>query len=473
MRNGLLLICFFSHLLAMGPTSSPAAQSQPKQIILRAWGVPEPTLTDADSKAVRQILRAFQARMPNVTPISPQGLDFAGGLRTMNIVPLMQIAGDIAPDVLYVNFRKSSTYVNEKFLYPLDRYIEQAASDPCRVARARARREEFQYIPDAHLMKLEDYLAELKKLPRYQEEIGDRVPRQCWQVMRRECPYGHDCPYCLEWDVPAAEKHYHVWCFPEGPLVMALSYRRDILAEAELPDRAPKDWDELLDWCRQLTNPPEDKYGLFVDLANTSWSTLSFLYSMGGLIVDTDENGQWHCVFDSDEAVEAYYFVARLFVEPFQNKYGTFNSVAYPGDLETAQMKYIGMEFVYIDERFFGERDVNLYGFGAVPLGPTGKRGSEFNCRMAGIYAGISDKEIRDAAWEYIRFYDGPEARSIRADVFVEEGLGQFLQPSLLRAKGYEEYLRQVPAEWEEAFAVSLKNGVPEPYGDNCDMAYR
>ena len=215
----------------------------------------------------------------------------------------------------------------------------------------------------------------------------------------------------------------------------------------------------------------DDKYGLFVDLANTSWSTLSFLYSMGGLIVDTDENGQWHCVFDSDEAVEAYYFVARLFVEPFQNKYGTFSSVTYPGDLETAKMKYIGMEFVYIDERFFGERDVNLYGFGAVPLGPTGKRGSEFNCMMTGIYVG-HDERHRDAAWKYIRFYDGPEARKIRAKVFVENGLGHYVHPDLLRASGYPEYVRQVPKAWIEAYDEAMDKGVPEPYGRNCQMVY-
>ena len=38
------------------------------------------------------------------------------------------------------------------------------------------------------------------------------------------------------------------------------------------------------------------------------------------VVVAQNTNGQWHCVFDSPEAVEAYYYVARLFHEPFENE---------------------------------------------------------------------------------------------------------------------------------------------------------
>ena len=36
-------------------------------------------------------------------------------------VDLLQIAGDLAPDILYVNFRKSDNYIQAGFLYPLDK----------------------------------------------------------------------------------------------------------------------------------------------------------------------------------------------------------------------------------------------------------------------------------------------------------------------------------------------------------------
>ena len=104
-----------------------------------------------------------------------------------------------------------------------------------------------------------------------------------------------------------------------------------------------------------------------------------------------------------------------------------------------------------------------------------GKRGSEFNSWMTGIYAGLEDKDkkdIRDAAWEYIRFYDGPEARKICTKVHVEHGIGRFVQPELLKAAGYEEYIRQIPKGWPKAYKDALKNGVPEPYGKNCQNVY-
>jgi multiple sugar transport system permease protein len=36
---------------------------------------------------------------------------------------LLQIAGGIAPDVLFINFRKSDTYIRNRFLHPLDEYF--------------------------------------------------------------------------------------------------------------------------------------------------------------------------------------------------------------------------------------------------------------------------------------------------------------------------------------------------------------
>jgi hypothetical protein len=36
-------------------------------------------------------------------------------------VDLLAIAGGVAPDVLYINFRKSDNYIRNNFLYPLDK----------------------------------------------------------------------------------------------------------------------------------------------------------------------------------------------------------------------------------------------------------------------------------------------------------------------------------------------------------------
>ena len=272
----------------------------------------------------------------------------------------------------------------------------------------------------------------------------------------------------------ASAKHYHTWCFPQGPLVIALFYRRDYFHEAGLPDRPPETMEELLQWSRILTNPKADRYGLMMDINSMSWGTLSFLYSNGGRLVEQDATGQWRCSFDSEAAVEAYDYVARLFLEPYQNKYGKFNNVVYLLSSPIGSDDKYAMFFGYLDQRFFAQYDPSQWGFGAVPKGPTGIRGSEFNSMMTGIYAGLeNDVPKRDAAWDYIRFYDGPEARKIRARVFVENGYGEYIRPAMLEAAGYPEYVRRIPQGWEETFQLAMQNGVPEPYGKNCEAVYR
>jgi multiple sugar transport system permease protein len=55
----------------------------------------------------------------------------------------------------------------------------------------------------------------------------------------------------------------------------------------------------------------------------------------------------------------------------------------------------------------------------------------------------------------------------------VNNGLAQYMRPSQLKASGFEEYMGQVPAGWEETFQEALATGVPEPYGRNCQQVYK
>ncbi len=132
------------------------------------------------------------------------------------------------------------------------------------------------------------------------------------------------------------------------------------------------------------------------------------------------------------------------------------------------------MWFAYLDQRAFESIDRDTVGFGPVPKGPDGLRGSEYNCMMHGLYAGNvdRDKPRRDLAWDYTWFYGGEEANAIYARTFVENGLGRFVRPSLLRRAGYPDEAEAVPEGWEDAYAAALEHGIPEPYGRNCQLVY-
>ncbi len=424
-------------------------------IELKAWGVPDKAAVTPVGEASIRIVKEFQRLHPDIELVPATGLVMPN--RSMDTVPLMQIAGDISPAVIYVNFRQSSTYIGQKFLSALDKYLEKASGTE---------------VKDGHILGTPQYLAALRKGKRYGGEFEDRIPSQCWEVIRRECPYGLSCPYIKEWKATPAVKHFHVWAMPQNQMVMSLFFRKDLFAEADLPNCAPENMDEFLEWARKIHNPKENIYGVNISLGELSHSTLSFFYSCGARAVERDSKGDWRCVFNSPEAVEAYYYVARLFLEPFENRFGKFEGVVNLGELSPS-IRY-AMYFAYVDQKAFQQIDPTIINFGPVPKGPSGKRGSEFNAVMSGIYAGF-DKDIRrrDAAWEWMMFLGGNEAKLIQAKVFVENGLGRFVQPKLLEKAGYSEFIDKIPPGWVEASREAVKDGVPEPYGNNCQLVYR
>ena len=453
-RGGAAAVCVLAALAVLGAATATAA-GPAAPILLRAWGVPDGTAIGPADESLLRVMAAFRERFPSIRPVPATGISIPGQPRDM--AALMQIAGDVAPDVLYVNFRQSDTYIRNRFLSPLDDLIERTAGVS---------------VPNGSTLDTDTYVTRLSAGPGFRRHLAERVPRQCWEVMRRQCPYGAECPYVRPPEA-AAPVHAHVWCLPQGPLVTALFYRRDLLAEAGLPDRAPADMDELLQWARRLTHPKEGQYGIAVPLVETGWTTLSFLYAFGGRVVEQGPDGNWRCVFDTDAAVEAYAYVARLMLEPFDNIHGHFRGVVNQGGPADVVVRY-AMWFDYVDTRVFQQENPEIVGFGPVPCGPDGRRGSEFNARMTGIYAGLDrDPVRREAAWQYMLFYSGAEADAIQARVFVENGLARFLRPQTLRDAGFPEYADKVPVGWEAALQAAIKGGVPEPYGRNCQQVYR
>jgi len=258
--------------------------------------------------------------------------------------------------------------------------------------------------------------------------------------------------------------------------VVALYYRRDLFHEAGLdPDRPPRTWDELLAYARQLTDPEKGVVGLGLAAGPmASWHFYTFLLSAGARAVERDANGEWRATFDTPEAAEAVYFYTRLLQEKFEK-----NGKVLPGaarrDTEIWRLwdeGKIGMYESYLDDKMIAAVNPELVGIAPVCWGPTGLRGSEVNSRCMGMFAGITDPQIRDAAWKFMRFWAGSEAQRIRTQVYIRNGYGQFLNPAHLRKFGYTEYLKRVPKGWETTYQEALLSGVPEPYGKNCDLIY-
>lgn len=418
-------------------------------IHVKVFRLPEPTDTRANVRADAAAARAFQERFPQIFAekyrakyeSNPEKygernwdkveveLERFSGIEVEGVeVDLLAIAGGIAADILYVNFRKSDNYIQNGFLYPLD--------------------------------KPEDgYITGMT-----QEEIDFRINEKFWPVIRRKGPGGQK----------------HVWAVPYGgALGKVLLFRKDLFDENEIPYPTNRwTWDDMLAAARKITDPERGIYGMMLSRGkHESWYWITFLWSAGGQVMTYDEqDDQWLCVFDSPEAAVALDYYVRLSAERWVDEDGKVRRGYSTKDVASAGQKWargeVGMMLSYIDEKLFSTINPDLTGMVPVPLGPTGMRGGELNSRMMGLFAGIEDPAVRDAAWEYIRFFDSKEAMEIKTRIMVEGGLGQFVNPKYLRMFGYPEVERLAPKGWSETFEIAIETGQPEPYGRNSNVAY-
>ena len=427
----------------------PVTGERVTRIYVTVYALPDPTRPDAHTRASVAVMNAFIDQFPErfaeiyrdryrAEPdrygdhswdrVEVRLRQFSGIQVEQVESDLLAIAGGMAPDVLYVNFRKSDTYIQQGFLYPLDR------------------------PEDGYLSSLTD------------DELDFRVHEKIWPVIQRRGPSGES----------------HVWALPfGGALGRVLLFRKDLFDEAGLayPNLAWT-WEDLLHAAQSITDPATGRYGLaLVRGRHESHRWVTFLWSAGGDVMSYHEaTDRWSIDFDSEAGAVALDFYTRLSAEPWLDASGRRRYGYAYKDTSELTVKWergeIGMMFAYVDERLFSTINPEITGMAPVPLGPTGLRGAELNSRMMGLFADIPHPAVRDAAWEYIRWMETFEAQDIRMRIMVEGGLGPFMNPALLDRFGYSEVARLSPPGWADTFAVAIESGQPEPYGRHSNVAY-
>ena len=337
---------------------------------------------------------------------------------------LLAIAGGMAPDILYINFRKSDNYIRNGFLYPLDEYYRTLSK----------------------------------------EEINSRINSKIWPVIDRKGPDGKK----------------HIWALPfNGALGKVLVFRKDLFDEHGIP--YPDEnwtWDDFYNTCKKITDPAKGIYGVSMRRGkDESWNWCTFLWSAGGEVMEYDPAAdRWKCTFDSDAAVKALDFYTRLSAEKWIDKTGRLRRGYAYKDARDSGAKWmrgeIAMSFDYVDEKTLSIINPETTGMAPVPKGPGGHRGAELNSRMFGLFADIKQPAVRDAAWEYMLYWDSRKAMEIKTRVMVEGGYGRFVNPKYLQMFGYNDIIRLAPKRWARTFEVAIETGKPEPYGKNSNFAY-
>ncbi|MCP3968706.1 MAG: extracellular solute-binding protein [Lentisphaerae bacterium] len=418
-------------------------------ITVKVQQLPDPSQDDTKSRADVEVVRKFKKEFPKIFAkkyaakykANPEKygkfnwdnveivLERFAGIQVEGVEnDLLAIAGGMAPDLLYINFLKSDNYIRNGFLYPLDKYFAQLTP----------------------------------------KQIAEKVHPKIMPVCRRKGPDGKE----------------HYWTMPfDGILGKVLIYRKDLFEKNDVPfpDKTWT-WKDLLAACKKLTDPAKGIYGIRLGQGkHESWFWITFLWSAGGdVMLYNKDKDTWKCTFDTDAAVKALDFYTRLGAEKWTQKVDGKEKIrrgySYKSPSQSGtkwERGQIGMMFDYIDEKLLSKIDPNNFGMAPVPIGPSGKRGGELNSRMFGMFAEIKSEVVRDAAWEYILYYDSIPAQKIRTKVMVEGGYGKFVNKKYLKMFGYDEFIKLTPKGWNEALEMALDYGQPEPYGQNSNFAYK
>ncbi len=451
LRPASLGILLFGVLLLAD--SSPGWAQAKERITFRAAALPNPTDMDVSAIAQRAVVRAFLEQYPqyHVEPFQMPAIEGSA----MDTGPLMGIASGHPPHAIYVNFRQSSSYINHGFLEPLEELLARVNSpDP----QTRQAGPDGEWLADP---SPEEIAASL-------QTIRDRVVEPVWPVMYRRADVQKK-------GIPPGK---HVWAMPTDVLVKALLYRKDLFQQAGLdPRRPPDNWDELLEYARQITTLPNVHGITFAGGPTISWGIYSFMVANGARYMQQNEEGEWHAAFNTREAAEAIYYTMRLVNEPFEHEGRTHTGAAYVGIVGSdAALRWnrgqIGMQFTTLNREMLATLNPELVGIAPIPRSPKGTRGGELNSRMLGVFRQTTPEQ-KIAVMRYIWFITGEEAQRIRTRVYVDNGYGRFVNPDILEKFGYHDILRRVPPGWRETFETSLRTGVPEPYGRNTQFIYR
>ncbi len=417
-------------------------------VTIRAESLPTPGSSGTTADADRTVLRAFLDRHPeiriepSVTPQLGSGSDNS---------TLMAIAAGNAPDILGVNFRKSSTYIDRGFLIPLEILLARLQSENPKVREWDAG---GKWLADPTPAEVAAAMVALR----------ERIPDPVWPVVSQKDDESRFGP------------GPHVWSLPTRVLVKALLYRRDLMVQAGLdPDRPPQTWDELLEVSRKLTIPSRNQYAFTFSVGYvTSWHMYDFFVANGARAVEQLPNGEFKAVYDSREAAEAVYFFWLLckgrFVKPDgEVVYGTA-ALTTQGEIlwERGQ---IAMKGTYLDDETLNNLNPRMVGLSAKPVSWRGGEGGELNCAMLGVFS-EAPPQNQLAAMRYIWFATGETANELKTKMFVQGGMGSFVNPNLLRQFGYDHVLKRVDTSWLKTYEDALSHGVPEPYGKNTQNIY-
>lgn len=211
-----------------------------------------------------------------------------------------------------------------------------------------------------------------------------------------------------------------VYGLPVGFTTHALYYNKDMFDEAGVsyPDDTWT-WDDLAVAAKDITNPDDNKYGFVLPVNPDPYDFEMYFWSNGSAYAD--EDGNTEDVLNSDESVEVLETFQKMLADGVA--VGSDKSGSTEVETQTSAMMVSGAW----EMNTFNEAGIN---YGIAPIPSFGNKDSVSVLSSSGLAMSV-DSKVKDAAWEFIKFWTNEESNRTRIDyelpvlknVVEEEGL--------------------------------------------------
>ena len=203
-------------------------------------------------------------------------------------------------------------------------------------------------------------------------------------------------------------KDDNIYGIPSTVAPMLFGYNKALFAEAGL-EAAPKTWEEALDFAKKINNPDNQVAGYATLAAEwTEWFFQYYVWQAGGDLTKENEDGTAELTFTDPAVIEAAKYYQQLKSEGVLQSDLTLKFGDLTADFAMGKIGMMPFASDWVADAVSNGMDPDDLGLCLPPAGPSGEQTTAI-AGTAYVINAKSDQAKKDAAWEYISFYNSKD----------------------------------------------------------------
>lgn len=200
----------------------------------------------------------------------------------------------------------------------------------------------------------------------------------------------------------------NIYCVPKSVAPMLFGYNKALFKEAGI-EHPPATWEEALEYAKRINNPEQQVTGYATLAAEwTEWFFQYYVWQAGGDLTKEKEDGTAELTFTDPAVIQAAKYYQQLRSEGVLQSDLTLKFSDLVTNFGLGKIGMMPFAGDWVVEAIANGIDPDDIGLALMPAGPSGDRTTAIGGECYVINA-KTDEAKKDAAWEYIRFYNSHE----------------------------------------------------------------